>query len=635
MMEDLLEPAVCAEAGPDARFRELLEAAPDAILECDAGGRILVVNAAAERLFGYSREELLARRVGDLVPEQERAAHPGRMSAYFIRPESRSFTARACRKDGTEIPVELSLSPVQSRQGELVTCIVRDLTARMQAEAALRESDHRIRSILESITDGFCAMDRQWRFTYLNGRAEQTLGRTREELQGKRVWDEFPELVDTVFHHELERSAETQKPIEFSAPYAPLRAWLDVHVYPSADGLSVYFQDITSRKVLEEQSRQSQRLEALGRLAGEVAHDFNNLLTIIGGYTQVALESIGRNQGTLRRNVEIVAEASARASALTRQLLAFSRRQVVQPRVLDLNRLIRRMAKMLGRTMREDIELRLALKPGLWRIAADPGQIEQVIMNLAVNARDAMPLGGKLSVTTENREVTEERQAAPVLAAGKYVLLAVSDTGTGLNQETREHLVEPFFTTKAKGKGTGLGLATVYGVVKQSGGEIWVDSEAGRGTRFEIYFPRAEKPSKEKKEASRRKARGGSETVLLVEDEPEVRTITRDMLVRLGYRVLEAAGPCEALSIWQGALGTIDLLVTDVIMPQMSGRELADRLAESRPELKVLYITGYSDDVILGRGVEASKVPLLQKPFTREALGARVRAVLDGAVVEP
>jgi PAS domain S-box-containing protein len=431
----------CASSRADSRFRELLEAAPDAILECDAEGRILVVNAAAERLFGYSRAELLALRIENLVPERLRPVHSAHVSSFFTEPRSlvvaapRKILAR--RKDGTEVPVEIGLSPVQAEQGGLVTCIVRDITARMQAEDALRESDRRVRSILESITDGFFAVDREWRLTYMNGRAERMVGRKREKLLGKRLWDEFPELAGSVLQQELQRAAETQRPMEFSAPYPPLKLWLDVHVYPSEGGLSVNFQDITIRKLLEEQSRQSQRLEALGRLAGEVAHDFNNLLTVIGGYSRIALESIDKSQGPLRRDVEIILEAATSASALTRQLLAFGRRQVVQARVLDLNRLITKMAKMLDHMIREDIELRMPLRAGLWRIKADPGQIEQVIMNLAVNARDAMPLGGTLSIVTDNREATGEPGITPPLAPGSYVLLAVSDTGAGLDEETR------------------------------------------------------------------------------------------------------------------------------------------------------------------------------------------------------
>src|ERR1700690_2248035 len=495
--------------------------------------------------------------------------------------------------------------------------------------AARREhDDHRIANILESITDGFFAVDRDWRFTYLNRRAQQIVGRKREEVQGKRLWDEFPELAGSVFRQELERAFDSQQPIEFSAPYTPLSLWLGVHAYPPAAGLSVYFQDITMRRVQEDQSRQSQRLEALGRLAGEVAHDFNNLLTIIGGHGRIALESVDKSQGGLRRDIEIVVEAAVRASALTRRLLTFSRRQVVQPRVLDLNRLVTRVARMLERMTREDIELRLLVGAGLWRVEADPGQIEQIVVNLAVNARDAMPTGGMLSIVTDNREVAGP-PGTPPLAPGRYVLLAVSDTGRGLDPEARSHLFEPFFTTKAKGKGTGLGLATVYGIVKQSGGEIWVDSEPGKGARFEIYLPRTEKMLHRTKAApDRSKPRGGSETILLVEDDAGVRRLAREMLERLGYRVLGAAGSVEAFAIWEKER-SIDLLLTDIVMPQMSGHELADRLSESRPGLKVLYVTGYSDDVILKRGVEAGKAALLEKPFSPESLARSVRAALD------
>lgn len=493
---------------------------------------------------------------------------------------------------------------------------------------ALRVADHRVANILESITDGFFAVDREWRFTYLNGRAEQIVGRKRQEVQGKRLWDEFPELAVSAFRRELEQAVDSRRPIEFSAPYAPLNLWLDVHAYPSADGLAVYFEDITMRRVQEDQSRQSQRLEALGRLAGEVAHDFNNLLTIIGGHGQIALDSVDKSQGALRRDIEIVVEAAVRASALARRLLTFSRRQPVQPRVLDLNRLVTRVARMLERMTREDIELRLLLRAGLWRVEADAGQIEQIVVNLAVNARDAMPTGGMLSIVTDNREVSGG-PGTPPLAPGSYVLLAVSDTGHGLDPETRSHLFEPFFTTKDKGKGTGLGLATVYGIVKQSGGEIWVDSEPGKGARFEVYLPRTDKvPHRTKATPNGSKALGGSETILLVEDDAGVRRLAREMLARLGYRVLEAAGPLEALGMWESER-SIDLLLTDVVMPQMSGHELADRLTESRPGLKILYVTGYSDDVILKRGVEAGKAALLEKPFTPESLGRGVRAVLD------
>jgi len=616
------------------RLEQLLDRSGLGLFQCDPSGRVLDCNLALARMLGLeSPVALIGRQTAEFYwSASERDALVGRL----VR--DRGIDAAEVRlrhASGEAVWALVSAQFVEGETGAIEGAVLdvsdrkRADTARMHAEEALREPDRRIASILESISDGFFSVDREWRFTYLNGRAERIVGRKREQVLGKRLWDAFPELAGTVFRQELERAADTQRPIEFSALYAPLDRWLDVHAYPSAEGLAVCFQDITMRKHLEDQSRQSQRLEALGRLAGEVAHDFNNLLTIIGGHGKIALETIDRSQGTLRRDIEIVVEAAVRASALTRQLLTFSRRQVVQPRVLDLNRLVKRMARMLERTTREDIELRLLQQAGLWRVEADTGQIEQIIVNLAVNARDAMPHGGTLSIVTENREVTGESGPAPV-APGSYVLLAISDTGSGLDAETRNHVFEPFFTTKPRGKGTGLGLATVYTIVKQSGGEIRVDSEPGKGARFEVYFPRTDKTPQRKKDApGRLKPRGGRETILLVEDEAGVRTLARDMLARLGYRVLEAAGPSQALGIWESERRSIDLLLTDVVMPQMSGRELADRLAQSRPGVKILYVTGYSDDVILQSGVEAGKVALLQKPFSREALGRSVRAVLD------
>ncbi len=627
----LSEQGARAQARADARFRELIEAAPDAIVESDVEGRILVVNAAAEQLFGYTRDELLAMQIEDLLPAPLREAHAARRAGFFgeahgpVLRSGRDLTA--LRKDKTEFPVEISLSRVNAGSGVLVTSIIRDISARKQAAAALVESNRRIASILESITDAFFALDRDWRYTYVNGKAEQLLGRKREDLEGKNIWEEFPELAGSVFEQEYRRAAAEQRPVEFSAFDAVRKLWADVHVYPSGRGLSIYFQDASARKALEEQAVQSQRMEALGRLAGGVAHDFNNLLTIIGGYSQMVLDALdGKNP--LRKDVEPIAEAAERASALTRQLLAFSRRQLLQPKIVDLNRLITKMNKMLRRVIGEDIELKLALRPDVGRTKADPGQIEQVIMNLAVNARDAMPTGGTLSVTTGNWEAVGGA-GAPDLAEGSYVLLSISDTGTGMDERTRAHIFEPFFTTKAKGKGTGLGLATAYGIVKQAGGEIRVDSEPGQGACFRIYLPRTRKTPKGQRTAGPRRPRKGSETILLVEDEPEVRKLAREMLARLGYRVLEAGDADEALAVWDALRDSIDLLLTDVIMPHMSGRELAEQLTAVRPGLKVLYMSGYTDEVIARHGIVQKDTPLLQKPFSREALGLRVRTILD------
>jgi two-component system cell cycle sensor histidine kinase/response regulator CckA len=506
-----------------------------------------------------------------------------------------------------------------------VTYIVRDITLRRRAEDALRASNRRIERMLEHITDAFVALDREWRFTDLNSRAEQIVGRAREELLGQSVWEEFPALVASPIYSECQRAAAEQRPVEFSVHSEPFHLWLDVRVYPTEKGLSLYFQDVTARRKLEERSAQSQRLEALGRLAGGVAHDFNNLLTIIGGYGQMIRDAAG---GEVAKDARIIVDAAARASALTRQLLAFSRRQVVQPKILDLNRLIVRMIKLLRRLISEDIQLELKLRPDLGRILADPGQIEQVIMNLAVNARDAMPGGGKLSLRTSNYVVREEADSGLPLAPGQYVLLEVCDTGVGMDEETRSHIFEPFFTTKEKDKGTGLGLATAYGIAKQSGAEISVESEPGKGACFRIHFPRVSKVHRPREAPVRHKLARGTETILLVEDDAEVRTVARGMLSRLGYHVLEAGGPVEALEVWRRDRDTIDLVLTDVVMPQMSAGEMAAQMRRDRSDLKVLCMSGYTDDMIARAGLEEG-TRVLHKPFSREALASTLRAALD------
>ncbi len=503
---------------------------------------------------------------------------------------------------------------------------LRTLLADEPAGMALPGTDERIADILENISDAYFALDRDWRFTYVNAKAARILDRTPEELRGRVIWEELPDLVGSVFFHEYRRAAAEGRASTFTAYDVRRTLWIDVRVQPSGQGLAVYFQDVTARRALEEQSGQSQRMEALGRLAGGVAHDFNNLLTIIGGYSQMLLDGIDA-KNPLRKDVEPIVEAAARASGLTRQLLAFSRREMVEAKIVDMNRLITKMDKMLRRVIGEDIDLKLSLRSGIGRILADPGQIEQVIMNLAVNARDAMPTGGRLHIMTDNIGSAEVSDGG--IAPAAYVLLSICDTGTGMDDETRLHVFEPFFTTKVQG--TGLGLATVYGIVKQAGGDIEVHSAPGKGTCFRIYLPRTRKVPRERPRGQSRRPRRGTETILLVEDQTDVRKLAREMLVRLGYRVLDAGDASEALAIWNTCGETIDLLVTDVIMPQMSGCELAHQLTCLRPGLKVLYITGYTDDVVARHGIGENDGSLLQKPFTREMLGLRVRSVLDAA----
>lgn len=385
--------------------------------------------------------------------------------------------------------------------------------------------------------------------------------------------------------------------------------------------------DEPQRRQLEEQLRQAQKMEVAGRLAGGIAHDFSNLLTIITGYSQMVVDRLPARD-PLRKDLEAVLEAAERATVLIRQLLAFSRPQMVQPEILDLDRLVARMYRMLRRVLGEDIELSVALQAQPGQIKADPGQIEQVILNLAVNAREAMPRGGKLIIRTGEVKVSRRKaQTRPGWRPGRYVLLEVSDTGAGMDAETRSRLFEPFFTTKASG--TGLGLSTVYGIVQQHAGEIEVQSEVGKGASFCIYLPVAQEAARSGTPARASTLPKGAETILLVEDQAEVRRYARKMLRQQGYKVLDARSGPEALRVWKRRQGSIDMLLTDVIMPQMSGRELAQDLQAQRPQLKVLYMSGYADDVIARHGILDPATELLQKPFTPDSLGRKVRSLFD------
>jgi CheY-like chemotaxis protein len=371
-------------------------------------------------------------------------------------------------------------------------------------------------------------------------------------------------------------------------------------------------------------------MEAVGRLAGGIAHDFNNLLTVITSYSDILLEDLA-SQDPRRGDVEEIGKAAASAARLTRQLLAFSRQQVLEPRVLDLNASLASADKLLRRLLGEDIELVTAPAPSLGTVKADPGQLEQVIVNLAVNARDAMPEGGKLTLETANADMDDAYvREHPAAKPGSYVVLAVSDTGVGMDEETQRRIFEPFFTTKEAGKGTGLGLATVYGIVKQSGGFIWVYSEPGHGTTFKIYLPRVEEPvDAETRPVPPLGSLRGTETVLLVEDAAAVRAVIHQTLDRLGYRVLEAPNGEAALHLATKHRGPIHLLLTDVVMPELGGRQLAERLSALRPELRVLYASGYTDDAVVRHGVLKPGIAYLQKPFTPEVLALKVREVLD------
>jgi len=392
----------------------------------------------------------------------------------------------------------------------------------------------------------------------------------------------------------------------------------------------VVLMDVTEHHKLEEQLRQAQKMEAVGMLAGGVAHDFNNLLTIINGYSQLIVNNLPSNDPN-RQSAEQIMKAGERAATLTGQLLAFSRRQVLQPRILDVNRLIGTLTTMLRRLIGEDIDLQLGLRENLGQVNADPNQLEQVLMNLVVNARDAMPGGGTLTIETSNIDLDDNYAVAHVgVKTGRYVLIAVSDTGTGMDESTRAHAFEPFFTTKAPGRGTGLGLSTVFGIVRQSGGSVDIYSSPGKGTSAKVYLPRVDQAALVPAERRRARALKGDETILVAEDDEMVRSLVKETLVGHGYNVLDASGATDAQKISDVYHGDIHLLITDVVMPKINGRDLAARLMKGRPQLKVLFMSGYTDGAVVNNGILRKEVAFLQKPFAPTALAEKVREVLEG-----
>ena len=506
-------------------------------------------------------------------------------------------------------------------------------------EEALRRSEARYRSLVQSAVYGIYRSSLDGKFLDGNPALVSMLGYTSTEellaLDPKQ--DVFVEADEhTRLMQEFQRSAELD---HFEVRWkrkegGNITVRLSGRVVNTAEEpdqvVELIAEDITERRVLEDQFRQSQKMEAVGRLAGGVAHDFNNLLMVISGYTEVLLEQIERRHG-LYPKIQAIQQAADRATTLTRQLLAFSRKQLLELKVVDVNAIVADMERLLTPLIGENIELTTRLAPNLGRTRADAGQIEQVIMNLVVNAKDAMPSGGKITIQTGNVSLDDDwRREYSYIQPGPYVMLSVSDNGQGMDKETQSRIFEPFFTTKEKSKGTGLGLSTVYGIIKQSGGYIFVQSEPSRGTTFRIYLPQVEDQAVPVGHAtSSPRAAGGSETVLLVEDEESVRQLVRETLEAKGYKVLEADQGEAALQAAQAHSGPIHLLVTDVVMPGMSGRDLALKLSESHPQTKVLYLSGYTEDAIVHQGVLDSDTAFLQKPFTLQMLSRKVREVLQ------
>ncbi|HKQ59040.1 MAG TPA: PAS domain S-box protein [Candidatus Eisenbacteria bacterium] len=636
----------------ETRKGAILEGALDCIVTIDHNGNVTDFNPAAERTFGYRRADVLGLPMGDLiVPPELRDAHRQGLRRFLETGEARVIGRRieltAMRSDGSEFPVELTISRIPGAEPPVFTGFIRDITERRATEAELRGTLSLLSATLESTADGILVVDGAGKIVSLN-RTFSDMWRIPESILAARDDQQAIAFVLSQLRHPEAFLAKVRE--LYAQPDAQsfdVLEFKDGRVFERystpqrIDGRSVgrvwSFRDVTERRHAEAalleselQLRQSQKMDAIGRLAGGVAHDFNNLLTVILGYGEQILEHIKPHE-PMRRPAEEIQSAAERAAALTRQLLAFSRKQMLEPRVLDLNATLSGTSRLLRRLIGEDIQFELKLDPLLGRVLADEPQIQQVVMNLAINARDAMPNGGQLTLTTSNADLDESfaNRHHPV-PAGAYVVIEVSDTGIGMDADTQARLFEPFFTTKERGKGTGLGLATVYGIVKQSGGYIWVYSESGKGTVFKVYLPRLLEPSETVVAATpAERLPGGTETVLLVEDEAQVRDLLRGMLERHGYHVLVARSGEEALAVAGGRVGALDLLITDVVMPGIGGPELAARLTLRHQGLRVLHISGYTDDAVLRLGVSEGVAAFLQKPFTIEALLVKVREVLD------
>jgi two-component system cell cycle sensor histidine kinase/response regulator CckA len=627
----------------EARQRAVYDTALDALITMDHEGRVVEFNPAAERMFQYSRDEAVGQPLADLIiPPSLRENHRRGLARYNSSGEApllgKRIEVTAMRGDGTEFPAELAITRIGQEGPAFFTGQLRDLTEQKRVQTEMGRSEERFRRLFDSNTIGIAIADLAGNTVEANDAYLGMLGVTREELLAGSVrWNEMtPEEHrgrDQVAVEELQRTGiATPWEKEFlRRDGTRVPVLIGVAMLKASEGsVLAYVVDLTERRRLESQFLQAQKMEAVGQLAGGVAHDFNNLLTVILGYADLLAAKLGPGSHE-REELGEIRTAAERAAALTRQLLAFSRRQVLERKVLDVSDLIAHTEKMLRRLIGEDVELVTVLSPALRRVSADAGQLEQVIMNFAVNARDAMPRGGKLTIETANVALddTYARRHATV-RPGNYVMIAVSDTGVGMSDETLAHMFEPFFTTKERGRGTGLGLATVYGIVKQSGGSVWVYSEVGKGTTFKIYLPVVEEDVEVEPIPAEPASLAGSETVLLVEDEKSVRALSRSILERYGYTVLEAGSGKEGLEVAHDYSLPIHLVLTDVVMPEMGGTDLASQLETLRPGVRVLYMSGYTDEAIFRHGLLKKGRSFLQKPFTPETLARKVREALGG-----
>jgi len=624
-------------------FRTLIDRTTDGVEVIEPGtGRFLDANERTCAAHGYTRDEFLTLGVPDVDPLV--AARPwGEVIGELRRAGFPIIESLHRRKDGSTFPVEVNLNFIHLDRDYLVA-VVRDITERKRSEEALRQAQQRLAHVIVSSPAVLFTLTVEGEeirgVSWISDNLREMLGHAPADAYREGWWLEHvhPEeraSLGARIGEELFARGHATHEYRFRHGDGTYR-WTrgEIRLMRDAARRPVEavgsWSDITERRHLEDQFRQSQKMEAVGRLAGGVAHDFNNLLTIINGYGALMLGSLPAGDPNRELVGEVVA-AGERAAGLTRQLLAFSRKAVIEPRVLDLKAVVTDVDRMLRRIVGEDIELAVAADPGTGAVRADPGQVEQVILNLVVNARDAMPRGGRITIEVRNVELDETySRTRPDARPGPHVLLAVADTGCGMDQATITRVFEPFFTTKGE-HGTGLGLATVHGIVRQSGGHVGVYSEVGRGTTFKVYLPRVETPASAPPSRPGRSAMPrGSETVLLVEDEDGVRALTRHVLRGCGYTVLEARDGAEAIRVAQAHTGRIDLLTTDVVMPRMGGREVADRVSAIHPGIKLLFLSGYTDDAVVRHGILEAQVAFLQKPFTPTSLATKVRDVLDG-----
>jgi len=623
-------------------FHLISENVADMIAVVDTEGNRLFNSPSYQKMLGYSLEELQASSAfAQIHPEdRERVRHAAQEALQSGIGKTLDYRVR--HKNGTWLVLESTSSVISNEKGQPVKLLVvnRNVTERKKSEEALRRSAADFRSVVEDAPYGIYRATVAGSLVQVNPALRKMLGYSQEQDLLRK------DLATDIFRH----NGEYQRLTEGLSSKDEIK---DVEVeWVKRDGtpitvrcsgrqinddnqkpayFEVFAEDVTEKRVLERQLRMAQKMEAIGQLSGGIAHDFNNLLGVIIGYSRVLRKGLGASPALCEHAIEIE-KAGQRAASLTKQLLAFSRQQVLTPTVLNLNTLILEMERMLPRLLGEDIEVSLTLDPELVSVKADLSQIEQVVMNLAVNARDAMPTGGRLEIRTSAAEIDQTYlRTHPGSRVGTYVLLTVSDSGTGMDPETLAHIFEPFFTTKELGKGTGLGLATVYGIVKQSNGYIWVSSVPGKGSAFEVYLPRyVGRPATEEARANPEERLCGSESILLVEDAEPLRKLAKIFLEGGGFRVLSAACGAEALEMAARYPATLDLLLTDVVMPGINGRVLAEQLSLRRPKMKVLYMSGYTDSFIAGHGVRDQEIQLLHKPFTEEVLIRKVREVLDG-----